>query len=198
MSSDDNLLPFDGEVYLLENALSPIIASQYFKDLYKNIPWSHDVIQMFGKTITTKRRVAWYSDPGLDYTYSGTKKLSQPWTKPLVELKEIAEDLCETEFNSCLLNLYQDGSEGMGWHADDEKDLLKDGVIASISLGAERRFSFRHKTEKMTLDITLKDGSLLIMKGQTQRFWKHQLPVAKRIKEPRINLTFRQMQRREI
>lgn len=148
MCSNKNILPFDGDVLYLEQILTPEDSYKYFRELLENIPWSHDVVKMFGKTITTKRRIAWCSDSGIDYTYSGTKKLSQPWTERLVELKEIAEDLC--------------------------------------------------KTEKMTIDITLKDGSLLIMKGETQCFWKHQLPVTKRVKEPRINLTFRQMQRREI
>ena len=148
---------------------------------------------MFGKTIITKREVAWYGDAGLQYTYSGKTKKAIAWTNTLLTLKNIVEEKTSETFNSCLLNLYHNGSEGMGWHADNEKDLKKDAAIASLSLGAERKFSFKHKRSKQTISILLENGSLLLMKGHIQQHWLQQLPASKKISEPRINLTCRQI-----
>jgi alkylated DNA repair dioxygenase AlkB len=125
------------------------------------------------------------------YTYSNTTKQALAWTKELSCLKQIAEELAGTKFNSCLLNLYHNGDEGMGWHSDDEESLGKNNTIASLSLGAERKFLFKHKQTKQTVSLVLEHGSLLIMKDSTQANWSHSLPKSKNVTQPRINLTFR-------
>ncbi len=135
--------------------------------------------------------MAWYGDQGLEYTYSNSTKKALAWTPELLELKKIVEDRTDEQFNSCLLNLYHDGSEGMAYHSDGEKDLKKNGVIASLSFGAERKFSFKHKSTHEKIELVLKNGSLLVMKDETQTFWKHRLPPTTRVSAPRINLTFR-------
>ena len=114
-----------------------------------------------------------------------------PWTKELLELKTIIEDKTNETFNSCLLNLYHNGNEGMAWHSDAEKDLKKDGAIASLSFGAERKFGFRHKKDKETVYVILEHSSLLLMKGTTQTHWLHRLPPTTKVLKPRVNLTFR-------
>lgn len=191
--TNKNLLPQDGEAYYSDKILDLPVAKKYFNELIQNIQWQHDKIIMFGKTIITKREVAWYGDAGLQYTYSGKTKKATAWTNTLLTLKNIVEEKTSETFNSCLLNLYHNGSEGMGWHADNEKDLKKDAAIASLSLGAERKFSFKHKRSKQTISILLENGSLLLMKGHIQQHWLHQRPASKKISEPRINLTFRQI-----
>ena len=159
--------------------------------LSKNIQWKNDESVIFGKHYITRRKTAWYGDRAFNYTYSKIKRTALPWTDELLEIKHIVENNESTKFNSCLLNLYHDGDDGMGWHSDNEKELIKDGVIASVSLGAERKFSFRHKKTKEKIDMILRNGSLLVMKKQIQTHWMHQLPKSKKIREPRINLTFR-------
>jgi alkylated DNA repair dioxygenase AlkB len=141
-------------------------------------------------------KVAWYGDSEYLYTYSNTysntTKRALAWTKELSELKQIVQEYAGTKFNSCLLNLYHNGNEGMGWHSDDEKSLGKNNnTIASLSFGAERKFSFRHKQTKQIISVVLEHGSLLVMKGATQSNWLHSLPKSKTITQPRINLTFR-------
>ena len=128
------------------------------------------------------------------YTYSNTIKRALAQTKELLELKQIVEELAATKFNSCLLNLYHNGNEGMEWHSDDEKPLAKNNTIASLSFGAERKFPFKHKQTKQTVSLVLEHGSLLVMKGATQSNWLHSLPKSQNITQPRINLTFRTMQ----
>jgi len=186
-----NLLPNDGEVNYYGKILTRENAQYYFDQLLKNIKWDNDKAVIFGKTIITKRKVAWYGDQAFDYTYSKTTKSALPWTKELLELKEIVENKTGEIFNSCLLNLYHNGDEGMAWHSDAEKDLKKNGAIGSLSLGAERKFAFKHKKTKQTASVLLEKGSLLVMKGTTQTNWLHRLPPTKKVKTPRINLTFR-------
>jgi alkylated DNA repair dioxygenase AlkB len=135
--------------------------------------------------------VAWYGDRDFEYTYSNTTKRALPWTKELLELKAILENRTGEKFNSCLLNLYHNGDEGMAWHSDGEKDLKANGAIASLSFGAERKFSFKHKKTKETVKVILEHGSLLVMKDTTQTYWLHRLPTTKLITTPRVNLTFR-------
>ncbi|MFL6458431.1 MAG: alpha-ketoglutarate-dependent dioxygenase AlkB family protein [Nitrososphaeraceae archaeon] len=159
----------------------------------QNIHWEKDQVIIFGKNITTKRKVAWYGDSEYLYTYSSTTKRALAWKKDFFELKQIVEKYAETKFNSCLLNLYHNGNEGMGWHSDDEKPLGKNNTIASLSFGAERKFSYKHKQTKQTVSLVLEHGSLLVMKGATQRNWLHSLPKSKNTTQPRINLTFRTM-----
>lgn len=155
------------------------------------IEWKKDEAIIFGKHILTKRMVAWYGEREFEYTYSNTTKKALPWTKGLLELKEIAEKRLGETFNSCLLNLYHTGEEGMAWHSDGEKDLKKNGAIGSMSFGAERKFAFKHKQSKQTVSLILEHGSLLVMKDATQTNWLHRLPPTKQTHKPRINLTFR-------
>ncbi len=186
-----NLLPHEGEVYYHGQIINSQKAIYYFDQLLQNIEWRNDEAMMFGKKIITKRKVAWYGDRPFTYTYSKTTKLALPWTEDLLQLKSIVEEKAGDTFNSCLLNLYHDGSEGMGWHSDGEKELKKNGAIASVSLGADRKFAFKHKTTKERIDIFLEKGSLLVMTGTTQKHWLHRLPPTKKVKTARINLTFR-------
>ena len=190
-TSNPNILPFDGEVNYYGKILNHENAQHYFDQLLQHIQWENDKAIIFGKLIITKRKVAWYGDKPFDYTYSKTTKSALPWTKELSELKEIIENKTGETFNSCLLNLYHNGEEGMAWHSDGEKDLKKNGAIGSLSFGAERKFSFKHKVSKQTVSVVLERGSLLVMKGTTQKNWLHRLPPTKKVKSPRINLTFR-------
>jgi alkylated DNA repair dioxygenase AlkB len=146
---------------------------------------------IFGKRIVTKRKVAWFADGGRSYAYSGTMKLAHPWTEHLLFLKSTAERVSGATCNSCLLNLYHDGGEGMGWHSDDERSLAPSAPILSMSFGAERKFSFRHKRTRETVSVSLENGSLLMMAGETQIHWHHQLPKSAKVSSPRVNLTFR-------
>ena len=190
-ASEKNLLPQDGIVHYYGKLMSRPEGDRYFESLLSSIDWKNDEAIIFGKRIITARKVAWYGDQPYDYTYSKTTKKALPWTSELKALKSLIEDATGEQFNSCLLNLYHNGSEGMAWHSDGEKTLKKDGAIASVSLGAERKFAFKHKTTKETISLMLEHGSLLLMKGTTQTHWLHRLPPTKKVMSPRINLTFR-------
>ncbi|MFM7016136.1 MAG: alpha-ketoglutarate-dependent dioxygenase AlkB family protein [Bacteroidota bacterium] len=193
--AENNILPLDGELYYYPSFISQLKCDFYFDELLNNIPWQHDEVMMFGKKINTKRKVAWYGDEGCSYVYSKILRLPISWNELLLGIKTQVEEKTNTHFNSCLLNLYQDGSESMAYHADDEPMLEKNGTIASISFGAERRFLFRHnhyqENKIPIIETLLSNGSLLLMQGAIQQHWKHALPVSKKIKTPRINLTFR-------
>ena len=186
-----NLLPRDGEVHYYGKLFSKKEADEYYNYLVRSIEWKNDEAIIFGKKIITKRKVAWYGDRDFEYTYSKVTKRALPWTEELLILKSIAEEQSGETYNSCLLNLYHTGEEGMAWHSDGEKDLKKNGAISSMSFGAERKFAFKHKTTKETVSVFLEHGSLLVMKGSTQTHWLHRLPPTKLIKAPRVNLTFR-------
>ncbi|WP_026209520.1 alpha-ketoglutarate-dependent dioxygenase AlkB family protein [Cytophaga aurantiaca] len=186
-----NLLPFDGIVNYYGAIMSHEQATSYLNALLENIEWKNDEAIIYGKHIITKRKVAWYGDQNFSYTYSNTTKQALSWTKELLELKQLAEKLTGDSFNSCLLNLYHSGEEGMAWHSDDEKALGLNTCIASMSFGAERKFSFKHKVSKDTVTQTLENGSLLVMKGATQTNWLHSLPKTTKVRAPRVNLTFR-------
>ena len=186
-----NLLPKDGVVYYLGKLLTHQDANRYFDCLMNTVEWKNDQAIIYGKQIITKRKVGWYGDSDFEYTYSNITKRALPWTTELLELKSIIEEKTGEKFNSCLLNLYHNGDEGMSWHSDAEKNLKKDGAIGSLSFGAERKFAFKHKETKDTISLILENGSLLVMKGTTQTNWLHRLPPTKRITKPRINLTFR-------
>lgn len=186
-----NWLPEDGIVNYYGQLFNQNEADGYLQKLLKTIEWRNDEAVIFGKKIITKRKVAWYGDKPFEYTYSNTTKQALSWTKELLELKAIIEKETGETFNSCLLNLYHNGNEGMAWHSDGEKDLKKNGAIGSLSFGAERKFALKHKTTNEKVEMILEHGSLLVMKDTTQTFWLHCLPTTKRIKTPRINLTFR-------
>ena len=191
--TETNLLPQDGKVYYYGKILAHDEADEYLQRLLDTIAWKQDEAIMFGRRIITKRKVAWYGDQPFAYTYSKTTKQALLWTSELLELKKLIEQNTGEQFNSCLLNLYHRGDEGMGWHSDDEKDLEENSSIASLSLGAERKFSLRHRDTRETVSLMLEHGSLLEMKDTTQTYWQHQLPKTKKVTTPRVNLTFRKM-----
>ncbi|WP_268034380.1 alpha-ketoglutarate-dependent dioxygenase AlkB family protein [Algoriphagus sp. PAP.12] len=191
IDKNKNWLPYDGAVNYHGKLMSLEEANFYLKNLLDTIDWKNDEAVIFGKKIITKRKVAWYGDKPFEYTYSNTKKRALPWTPELLKLKELIEEESGETFNSCLLNLYHTGEEGMAWHSDGETDLKKNGAIGSVSFGAERKFAFKHKESKEKVDLVLEHGSLLVMKGTTQTYWLHRLPPTKRISSPRVNLTFR-------
>lgn len=186
-----NLLSRDGELYYFRVFLDGQKADRFFRILFADIEWKHDEVIMFGKKIATKRKYAWFGDRPFSYKYSNSLKVASVWTPELVELKKCVENFAGEEFNSCLLNLYHSGEEGMAWHSDNEKELKKNGAIASASLGAERKFVCKHKVTGEKTEQILEHGSLLLMKGSIQAHWLHSLPKSKKVSEPRINLTFR-------
>lgn len=189
----ENLLPYDGIVTYHPSILTPDTATEYFNRLLTSIEWKHDETVIMGKRIVTKRKVAWYADSPYEYAYSGTTKTALPWTDDLIDLRRLAEEVSLAQFNSCLLNLYHNGSEGLGWHSDNEGSLVTNAAIAAISLGAERRFDLMHKKTKQKVSIMLEHGGLLVMKETTQTYWLHSLPKSVKVVEPRISLTFRRM-----
>jgi alkylated DNA repair dioxygenase AlkB len=194
MHNIPNIINKDGIALYHSNVLSDEEIIYYFDELFNNIAWEHERVVMFGKEITTKRKVAFFSDPNMSYTYSNKTKQGMEWTPALLRLKNRVEAITGSSYNACLLNLYHNGEEGMGWHCDDEKEIVPNSSIASLSLGAERNFSFKHKTTKETISLVLENGSILDMKGEIQKYWLHALPKTKKVIAPRINLTFRQMQ----
>ena len=191
MDSERNLLPRDGIVNYFGEIFSEEEANHYYSILLNTIVWKNDEAIIFGRKIVTKRKVAWYGEREFEYTYSKITKKAHIWTPELLHLKERIEAKSGESFNSCLLNLYHSGDESMAWHSDAEKDLKRNGAIASVSFGAERKFAFKHKKTKETVSLYLEHGSLLIMKGTTQTHWLHRLPPTKKIQSPRVNLTFR-------
>lgn len=188
-----NIINKDGEARYFGKIYTDELIHQIFAELSNNISWANETVVMFGKEITTKRKVAFYADKGISYTYSQRTKIALNWTPVLEQLKLDVEKYTQQKYNACLLNYYHNGTEGMGWHADDEKEIVSNSSIASISLGADRKFSFKHKVTKETASIVLETGSLLEMKGAFQKHWLHALPKTMKNPEPRINLTFRQM-----
>ncbi|QMU65688.1 MAG: alpha-ketoglutarate-dependent dioxygenase AlkB [Flavobacteriaceae bacterium] len=186
-----NILPYDGETIYHGLIFNKKECEHYYKTLLETAQWKNDEAIIFGKHYTTKRKVAWYGDANFSYTYSNVTKQAHIWTKELLVLKKEVEKETGVIFNSCLLNLYHTGAEGMTWHSDDEKSLGEHTTIACVTLGAERKFSFKHKKTKQKIDIILESGSLLVMKGITQSHWLHRLPLTKKVHTPRISLTFR-------
>ncbi|MFT4660116.1 MAG: alkylated DNA repair dioxygenase AlkB [Patiriisocius sp.] len=190
-NAERNLIPEGGIVNYHGKIMSDSEAQSQYDSLIKNVLWKNDEAMMFGKHIITKRKVAWYADTAYEYTYSKITKNALPWIEDLKTLKSMVEKITRSTYNSCLLNLYHDGSEGMAYHSDDEKTLGDESTIASLSFGAERKFLFKHKRTKETVGLFLEAGSLLVMRGATQKNWLHRLPPTKKINSPRINLTFR-------
>ena len=188
-----NIIHQDGIAFYHEKVISDEQIKPLYDELLNEINWENERVVMFGKEIITKRKVAFYSDESIVYTYAGKTKIGLPWKDPLIILKNIVESLTKQPYNACLLNLYHNGDEAMGWHSDNEKEIIANSTIASLSIGASRKFSFKHKVTKETISIQLENGSLLEMKGTIQSHWLHALPKSKKITESRINLTFRQM-----
>ncbi len=186
-----NLLPKDGLVQYFGQVMAPQEANSYLHSLLEKIEWKNDEAIIFGERVVTKRKVAWYGDRPYSYSYSNITKHALPWIVELLELKKMIEHWSAETFNSCLLNLYHTGSEGVAWHSDAERDLEQNGAIGSLSFGAERKFLFKHKQTKESVSVLLENGSLLVMKGATQSHWLHRLPPTKMISTARVNLTFR-------
>ena len=196
MDKNISLIKADNlSVEYIENFFDLDQSKSYMNHLTNIVKWRSEKIKMFGKEIVTKKRIAWYADEGKSYTYSGSTFHPDQWNELLLEIKKHVEQYIKFQFNSVLLNEYPNGKVGMGWHSDDERELGTDPIIASLSFGANRDFIFKHKTDKSfeNIKIHLKNGSLLLMMGSTQHHWKHSLPKRLKVREPRINLTFRKI-----
>lgn len=187
-----NVLPYEGEVQDYGLFLHPEQAEFYFHYLLEHLPWRHDEAKLYGKHVITPRKVAWYGDAHYRYAYSGVMRDSLPWDEQLFVLKQSIEQLLGEQFNSCLANLYEDGTQGMAWHSDGDMSLAEQTTIASLSLGATRKFCFRHISTKEKIEMLLQSGQLIVMRGVTQQHWQHAIMKSQKILQPRINLTFRQ------
>lgn len=182
----------DGDVLLYRTLFDEKESNQLFSELYNNTNWKQESIKLYGKLVPIPRQTAWYGDSGKSYTYSKIAMTPEPWTPTLLVIKSKIEVLSGVQFNSVLLNLYRNGSDSVAWHSDDESELGENPVVGSVSFGGTRRFMFRHKSKKeLKKEVDLTHGSCLIMKGETQHFWQHQIPKTTKKIEPRINLTFR-------
>jgi alkylated DNA repair dioxygenase AlkB len=169
----------------------------YFNYFLNSIIWSHDEAVIYGKKIITKRKIAWFANQDFNYNYSGTSRLAQNWDPIVLEIKQELESQTGYQFNSCLLNLYHDGQEGMAFHSDDQNHLEPNSPVAIISFGAERFFKLRKTSDKITsIKQTLSQGSLLLMLTTTQKYWQHEIPKMAAIKSPRISMTFRSMKKK--
>lgn len=189
--SAENLAPLDGELYLFKQFYPPDQAEYLLTELLNKLPWQEEKIFIFGKWVKVPRLMCWFGDPEAEYTYSGVKHTPLPWTPELLLMKAAIEQHCQHQFNSVLANLYRDGQDSMGCHADNEKELGLNPVIASLSLGDERVFKLHHNKKKHHLDLILGSGDLLLMAGTLQHHWVHSIPKTKKPKSSRINLTFR-------
>ena len=197
----DNLLPYDGQV----NDLGVVIneANALYENLLNELPWQSDIVTLFGKTHVTTRQIVWMGDHDVSYHYSGQTRRAIPWTKQMLHVKrhieqQLSSSGINVDFNSCLLNHYPSGEDGMGYHADDEKELGAQPIIASLSLGARRKFVFKHKTirqknKPVKVELYLESGQLIVMHGDTQDFWKHTITKTKTVTSGRISLTFRKV-----
>jgi len=188
-----NILPHDGIALYYDKIIADDQVKQLYDALFNNVHWENERVIMFGKEIITKRKVAFFSDPSISYRYASKTKIGLPWTSSLLTIKNRVESITKESYNACLLNLYHNGEESMGWHSDNEKEIITNSSIASLSLGASRKFSFKNKETKESVSIELANGSLLEMKGSVQTHWWHALVKSKKVTDGRINLTFRQM-----
>jgi alkylated DNA repair dioxygenase AlkB len=184
----------NSKVIYQPNFIEPNECQRLFDYFLNQIDWVHDQAVIYGKLIITKRKIAWYGDSGFDYNYSGRSRIALPWSKELLNLKKELELQTHTTYNSCLLNLYHNGTEGMAFHGDDQNHLAPDSSVAIISLGAERFFKLREtKNRHIQNKILLEVGSLLLMEGETQKHFQHEIPKMAQVKTPRISLTWRRM-----
>ena len=181
----------DLKIRVQEGFFTPIRSNEFLESLIETLPWESIKIKMFGREVFIPRLQCWISDDGCEYSYSGNKLNRQPWTPELLMIKEQVLKKTNLEFNSVLINYYQDGQDSMGWHADDEKELGKNPTIASLSFGGERDLVFKNILSKETLAIPQLNGALIIIDGKTQRYWQHSIKKTKKFISPRINLTFR-------
>lgn len=181
----------NGEYIYLPRFFSASEANSYFTQLQNDILWKQEKMNMYGKQVDFPRLTSWYGDDDKPYSFSGIRLTPNPWTPELLEIKHRVEAFCETRFNSVLLNLYRHGSDSISWHSDAEKELGINPTIASVNFGGERVFQLRHDSTREKISITLEHGSLLVMRGELQHHWKHQVPKTKKTVTPRVNLTFR-------
>ncbi len=187
------LLPFDGTATLYEGFLDFEFASRAFNQIRDESDWEQPEITIFGNTVLEPRLSTWHNELGEGYKYSGVMRRAQPFSKMLSEIRDRCVKVTGTRFNSALVNFYRNGQDGVGWHADNEACNGREPTIASVSLGATRRFDMRHRKTGETIKIQLESGSLLVMAGKSQQCWVHQVAKTKRVHEPRINLTFRRI-----
>ena len=183
----------NGEYSYFPNFFNKADADRMQRAFMEKIEWKQEEMNMYGKVVKFPRLTAWYGDDDKPYSFSGITLKPHPWNTELVEIKGLIEPLSKVNFNSVLLNRYRNGSDSISWHTDAEKELGANPVIASVNFGAERKFQLRHVNTKEKIEITLQHGSLLIMKGELQHFWQHQVPKTKREVKERINLTFREI-----
>ncbi len=188
---ETNILPFDGEVYYYPSALAEDETVGQFSALLDEVDWRQEMVTVMGRRLSAPRLIAWYGRT--EYVYSGVRHAPRAMPPTVEKLKRLAETVASHKFDGVLLNLYRNGADSMGWHSDNEGILGPNPVIASLSLGETRKFQLKHRATKERRDLELGDGSILIMKGETQRFWLHQVPKTRSPKRARINLTFRQM-----
>lgn len=181
----------NGEYIYIPNFYNKETADIYLKRLIADIKWKQESMKMYGKEIPFPRLTAWYGDNDKPYSFSGITLQPHPWSPGLAKIKADIEPKAGVIFNSVLLNRYRDGNDSISWHTDAEKELGKNPVIASVNFGAERKFQLKHKDTNERIEILLNHGSLLIMRGEIQHFWKHQIPKSKKITKERVNLTFR-------
>ncbi len=182
----------DAELELFAQFLTAEEADNLLQKLVELVDWQKETIRIAGVERLVPRLTAWYGDKGASYSYSGVMHHPVSWNQRLLALKSQVEQACGTEFNSALFNLYRDGKDSVAWHSDDEPELGVRPIIASLSLGASRSFQLKHKKHKhLRHKLTLTSGSLLVMRGDTQQCWIHQVPKEPAITEPRINITFR-------
>ena len=188
------LLPFDGSAILHNRIFDENFTREAFEFLREKTPWEQPEIVMFGKKHKQSCLSTWHSDAGVNYVYSGVERVAHPMNETLSAIRRRCEVVANSKFNSVLVNLYRDGSSGMGWHSDNEAINGREPTIASVSLGATRRFDLRHRETKQTVKVDLEDGSLLVMSGLSQQCWVHQIAKTAKPVGPRINLTFRLVQ----
>lgn len=193
-TNQKNIIPDNGYTCYIPNFINHT-SPTFHQQLLENVHWKHDELTLFGKKIITKRQVAFEGDEQIEYTYSKQQKIASPWSKVVLELKQILEKELNTQFNGCLLNLYDSGEIGMAWHSDNEPELDSEGIIASLSFGATRTFQLKHKQTGEKIDIKLENGSLLLIDMESQQYWLHQLKKEIKVKGSRINLTFRQFKK---
>jgi alkylated DNA repair dioxygenase AlkB len=183
----------NAQLYFDQHFIDPLKAERLYHHFVAHTPWEHLPFRIFGKTVNTPRLEAYFATEGERYSYSGKTLVVQPFDEQLLQLKQRIEQIANAEFNAVLINYYRNGNDSNGWHADNEKELGKNPVIASLSLGTSRRFDFKHNTLLEKHQLELSSGSLLIMSGEMQHHWKHQIAKTKRVHSGRINLTFRKI-----
>ena len=196
-SGPRELLPYDGSARLFDWVLGSVDSTAVMNTLVSEVEWETHTIRMFGKEYLQPRLVAWFGDAGSEYSYSGLKMNVRDWVEPVGSLKSIVEERAGTTFNSVLINYYRDGGDKVGWHRDDEPELGSEPTIASLSIGATRRFKFRHLASREVVSVELPTGSLVVMSGLSQACWEHEVPRQSSVKEARLNLTFRKVRTSE-